>query len=255
MGPLVLFSLKNKVAIVTGAARGNGKAVAEGFIEAGAIVYFIDILKENLIKTINFIQNSNAKYIAADITDKNDLKKVVTQVYSEQSKIDILVNNAGISISEPSESYAEENWEKTYKTNLKSAFILSQMVAKYMIRQRGGVIINITSLGAEQGFSNNPAYVAFKGGLKQLTKALAKDWAKYNIRVNNLCPGYFKTNMTVKSWKNSILREERTKRTMLGRWGESSDLIGPAIFLASDASKYITGQDLYVDGGWLASGV
>lgn len=129
------------------------------------------------------------------------------------------------------------------------------MVAKYMIRQREGVIINITSLGAEQGFSNNPAYVAFKGGLKQLTKALAKDWAKYNIRVNNLGLGYFKTEMTRNSWQDQKLMQERAARTMLGRWGEPKDLVGPAIFLASNASRYIMGQDLYVDGGWLANAI
>lgn len=252
---LELFSLLNKVAIVTGAAKGNGRAITEGFLRAGATVYFVDILREELIKTIKSLGNPRAKYIIADVTNKNDLEKVVNQVGSEQDRIDILVNNAGITISGSSESYSEDDWEKTYKTNLKSAFMLSQMVAKYMIKQKSGVIINITSLGAEQGFSNNPAYVAFKGGLKQLTKALAKDWAKYNIRVNNLGPGYIKTEMTKKSHENPVLRAERTQRTMLERWGEPNDLIGPAIFLASKASKYITGQDLYVDGGWLAKGV
>lgn len=250
-----LFSLSKKVAIVTGAARGNGRAIAEGFLGAGAIVYFVDILKEELIKTIKSIKNSNAKYIIADITNKNNLKKLVNRIYKEQSRIDILVNNAGITISEPSEKYSEENWDKTYKTNLKSAFMLSQMVAKYMIIRKSGVIINITSINAERGFPDNPAYVSLKGGLKQLTKALAIDWAKYNIRVNNLGPGYIKTTMTKKSWDSPVLREERADRTMLGRWGESSDLIGPAIFLASDASCYITGGDLYVDGGWLAKGI
>ncbi len=252
---LKLFSLKDKVAIVTGAARGNGKAIAEGFLGAGAAVYFVDISEEELKKTVELTNDSNAKYIVADITNRNDLEKAIEKIYKEKGKIDILVNNAGITIGEPSESYKEENWEKTYKVNLKAPFILSQLVAKYMIKQENGVIINITSLGAEQGFSNNPAYVAFKGGLKQLTKALAKDWAKYNIRVNNLCPGYIKTDMTKKSWNDLELRAERNGRIMLGRWGESTDLVGPAIFLASDASKYITGGDLYVDGGWLAKGI
>lgn len=250
-----LFSLSNKIAIITGAAQGNGKAIAKGFLEAGATVYFIDILKKELLKATKEINNKNARYIAADITSKNDLKKIVAQAYNEHGKIDILVNNAGITISEPSESYSQENWDKTYKVNLKAAFQLSQMVAKHMIKQKSGVIINITSIGAERGFPNNPAYVAFKGGLKQLTKALAEDWAKYNIRVNNLGPGYIKTEMTKKSWENPVSRKERTQRTMLGRWGEPNDLIGPAIFLSSEASKYITGQDLYIDGGWLAKGI
>jgi len=250
-----LFSLSNKVAIITGAARGNGKAIANGFLEAGATVYFIDILKKELKKTVESIKNPNAKYIIIDITNKNELKKAVEKIYKENGKINILVNNAGITIGEPSESYKEKNWEKTYKINLEAPFILSQLVAKHMIQQKSGVIINITSLGAEQGFSNNPAYAAFKGGLKQLTKALANDWAKYNIRVNNLMPGFIKTDMTKKSWNDPKLREKRSKRIMLDHWGESTDLVGPAIFLASDASSYITGHDLYVDGGWLAKGI
>lgn len=251
---LKLFSLSGKIAIVTGAARGNGKAIAGGLLEAGATVYFLDILEE-VKKTAKDTKNPNAKYILADVTNKNDLEKAVNKIIDEQKRIDILVNNAGITIGEPSESYSEENWEKTYKVNLKAAFFLSQLAAKHMIRQKGGVIINITSLGAERGFPNNPAYVAFKGGLKQLSKALAEDWAKYKIRVNNLGPGYIRTDMTKKSWNDPKLRAERSKKMMLGRWGESTDLVGPAIFLASDASDYVTGQDLYVDGGWLAKGL
>lgn len=250
-----LFSLEGKTAIVTGAARGNGRAIAEGFLGAGATVYFVDILEEELKKTKNSLRGQKAGHITADITKKEDLKKIVSYAVKETGKIDILVNNAGITIGEPSEIYSEENWEKTYRVNLKAAFMLSQMAAQYMIKQKSGVIINVISLGSEQGFSNNPAYVAFKGGLKQLTKALAKDWAKYNIRVNNLGPGYIKTDMTRKSWNDPVLRKERSDRTMLGRWGESDDLVGPAIFLASEASKYITGGDLYVDGGWLAKGI
>ncbi|MCH8986947.1 SDR family NAD(P)-dependent oxidoreductase, partial [Patescibacteria group bacterium] len=132
-------------------------------------------------------------------------------------RIDILVNNAGITISEPSESYSEENWERTYQVNLKAAFLLSQAVAKYMIEQKSGVIINVTSIGAEQGFPENPAYVAFKGGLKQLTKALARDWAIHNIRVNNLGPGYIRTSMTVKSWDTPESRQARSEKIMLER--------------------------------------
>lgn len=252
---LKLFSLNNKVAIVTGAAKGNGRAIAEGFLSVGAIVYLVDILEKELNKVEKSINNPKARFLTADVGNKNDLSKVVNHIIKERKRIDILVNNAGITIGGPSESYKEEDWEETYKINLKAPFLLSQLVSKQMIKQKQGVIINITSLGAEQGFSNNPGYVASKGGLKQLTKALAKDWAKYNIRVNNLGPGYIKTDMTTKSWKNLKLRKERNDRIMLERWGDPDSLVGPTIFLASNALNYITGQDLYVDGGWLAKGI
>lgn len=250
-----LFFLKGKVAVVTGAARGNGRSIAEGFLAAGAKVYFIDILKKDIQIAKNTIRSKKARFIIADVTDFSLMQETIKRIYVNEGRIDILVNNAGITLPEPSEIYSDDKWEKTYSVTLKAPFKISQMAAKYMKKHNGGVIINITSLGSELGFSNNPAYVAFKGGLKQLTKALAKDWAKYNIRVNNLCPGFIKTDMTMKSWKNSVLRKERAERIMLGRWGHPCDLVGPAIFLASDASEYITGQDLCVDGGWLASGI
>ena len=126
---------------------------------------------------------------------------------------------------------------------------------KYMLKKKNGSIINFTSINAELGFPNNPAYVASKGGLKMLTKSLAKDWGRFGIRVNNIGPGYMKTEMTKKSWSNPKLRKTRTSRTLLNRWGEKQDIVGPCIFLASDASRYVTGQDLYVDGGWLANGL
>ena len=125
-----------------------------------------------------------------------------------------------------------------------------------MIRQnKGGSIINITSIGASQGFPNNPAYCSTKGGVRQLSKALAHDWGKYGIRVNNLVPGYTHTPMNQKSWEDNNLRQERAAHTMLGRWAEPEDMIGAAIFLASDASSYVTGSDLYVDGGWNSKGI
>ena len=124
-----------------------------------------------------------------------------------------------------------------------------------MKKRKSGSIINITSINAELGFPRNPSYVASKGGLKMLGKALAKDWGKYGIRVNNLGPGYIKTEMSSKTFSNKKLREQRAMHTMLGRWGEKDDLVGPCVFLASDASKYVTGQDLYVDGGWIANSI
>lgn len=251
---LSLFSLINKVAIVTGAARGNGKAIAIGFLKAGATVYCIDILSDDLNLLKQSFCSESLKIVNADVTNFQLMEDVIADIYNKEKRIDILVNNAGITLPEASENYSEDSWEKTYQVNLKVPFKLSQIVFKYM-KNTGGAIINITSLASELGFPDNPAYVAFKGGLKQLTKALARDWGQYGIRVNNLGLGYFKTEMTRKSWENKELREGRTKRTILGRWGEPEDLVGPAIFLASDASKYMTGQDLYIDGGWLAKGL
>jgi len=250
-----LFSLAGKVALVTGSTRGNGKAIAEGFLDAGATVYFVDMLKKELQETVGGLKNPNAHYVVADITDKHDLEKLTKKVFAQQKGIDILVNNAGISISEPSETYRQENWEKTHAVNVTSVFLLCQLVSKIMIPQKSGAIINVTSLAAERGFPNNPAYVASKGALKQLTKALAMDWGKYNIRVNNLVPGYIKTDMTIKSYNDPILHKERSDKTMLGKWGQPEDLVGSAIFLASDAASYVTGHDLHVDGGWLAKGL
>lgn len=251
------FSLEGKIAIVTGAARGNGKAIAEGFLKAGATVYFIDVLSSELQETIGILQSDKAKPIIADLSTLAGIQSIVQSVHAIDGRIDILVNNAGISIGgESSENYSEDNWNKTMQINLKAPFLLSQQVAKYMIEKKeGGSIINITSLGAELGFSNNPSYIASKGGLKQLTKAFAKDWAKYNIRANNVGPGYVKTNMTKKSYSDPELKKQRDDRMMLSRWAEPEDLIGLVVFLASDASRYITGQDIYVDGGWLANGI
>lgn len=250
------FSLAGKVAIVTGAARGNGKAIAEGLLDAGATVYFVDKLKTELDETIRGLKNEKAKPIVADLAVREDLEMIAPLVYKNEGRIDILVNNAGITAVHPSESHAEEDWDKVLLINLKVPFLLSQNVARYMIeKNEGGSIINITSLGAELGLANVPGYVASKGGLKQLTKTLALDWAKYHIRVNNIGPGYMRTDMTKRSYADPELKKSRDNRIMLDRWGESADLAGPAVFLASDASAYITGQDIYVDGGWLAKGV
>lgn len=245
---LHIFSLEGKAAVITGTSRGNGRAIAQSYADAGAIVYGI--------QRVGGVKDARIKFLEVDVTDKKAVGAAITQIVKEVGHIDILVNNAGISVgSQSSEKYSEEDWDKTYETNLKAIFLLSQQVARVMIKQKSGVIINITSINAEQGFPNNPAYVAFKGGLKQLTKAFAYDLGKYNIRVNNLGLGYFKTDMTKKSWDDPKLRRARANHTLLGRWGDADDLIGPAIFLASDASRYITGIDLYVDGGWLAKGI
>ena len=169
--------------------------------------------------------------------------------------MDILVNNAGISLPHPVLDDSEKLWEKTYNVNVKAPFFLSQECAKIMKIKKSGIIINVTSINAEFAFPDNPAYQVSKAGLKQLTKSMALDLAKFGIRVNNVGPGYFRTEMTKKSWTNIKKRKTISDNTILGRWGEPKDLEGTIIFLSSDASSYITGQDIYIDGGWSVKGI
>lgn len=217
--------MNNKVAIITGSEGDIGKALVKKFKEVGYKVYGFDI--------------KNNQDISDYITRSSDIR----EIYKYCGKIDVLINNAGITIG----GYEENAWDRTLEINLKAPFMLSKIVQPYMIN--GGSIINITSLWSELGGENNPAYGASKGGLKQLTKCLAYDYAKYNIRVNNVGFAYVKTNMTKYSQVNR--KEEVEKRTMLGRWGESSDVVGLIVFLCSDEASYITGSDFWIDGGML----
>ena len=249
-----LFSIKNKIIIITGSGRGIGRHLAVNMAKHDAYVFCIDInFPENIPK--NLIKN--LFYINCDITNSKKFGKICSKIFSKHKRIDVLVNCAGVSYSEqkPDHLYPEKKWLDTIKINLTAAFNCSQAVLLYMIKKKNGSIINITSVNAEFGFPRNPAYVASKGGLKMLGKALAKDWGKFGIRVNNLGPGYIFTDMTKKRYNDEKSRKAREARTLLGRWGQKQDLVGPCIFLASDASGYVTGQDLYVDGGWTANGL
>tara|TARA_R110002110_G_scaffold234140_5_gene450269 strand:+ start:886 stop:1620 length:735 start_codon:yes stop_codon:yes gene_type:complete len=243
---LSMFSLEGKTALVTGSRRGNGKAIANHLALAGAEVIGLDV-KYSKCRPI-FNQR------LCDITDAEQVGKTLDYIRSTYGgEIDILVNNAGVSYSHEFADYPDEAWDKTYQVNLKAPFELMKKVSKMM--PNGGSIINITSLNAELAFPDNPAYVAFKGALKQLAKSAALDLGKQNIRVNNVGPGYFKTDMTKGSWEDLDKRQQRTDKTVLGRWGDPEDLAGVCVFLASDASSYITGQDIYVDGGWTIKGL
>jgi len=244
-----LFSVKDKVVIITGANQGIGKILALGLLKNGAIVYRIDKKFKKSKKKIGLHDK------ICDITNPQQIKKTCMKIFQENKKIDVLINNAGITLPDNPESYPLKSWIKTLDVNLTGSFQFSLEVLKYMKKNYAGSIINITSINAEFGFPNNPAYVASKGGLKLLGKSLARDWGVYGIRVNNLGPGYIITEMTKKSYKNKKMRVEIQKNTMLNKWGEPKDLLGPCIFLVSDASSYITGQDLYVDGGWTANGL
>lgn len=245
-----LFSIEQKIVIVTGAGRGIGQFLSKEMYKQKSIVYCLDIHFQKKIKENNYF------LIKCDITNPKKVNSVVQKIFETHKRIDVLLNCAGITLPQKNQKeYPNQYWEKTLNINLTGAFLISKSVIKYMKKNGSGSIINITSLNAEKGFPDNPSYVASKGGLKMLSKSLAKDFGKYGIRVNNLGPGYIKTEMTLESFKDSKKRTQRQKHTLLNRWGTMNDLVGPCIFLASDASGYVTGQDLYVDGGWLANGL
>ena len=241
------FSVKGKTCLITGASRGIGKSLADSFHQAGAIVY-------GLGRTTNINDSVAWRYYETDITNKGYIKEIVDSIHEKEGKLDVLINAAGITNSF-SDSDDISSFHQILDTNLTSVHNLCVIVSEYMKSAQRGSIINLTSIGANLGFAGNLGYASSKGGLKMLTKALANDLAQYNIRVNNLAPGYIKTDMTKGSFDNEVLNKERVDRMMIKRWGETEDLIGPALFLASDASSYITGIDLLVDGGWTAKGL
>ena len=249
------FSLKGKSGIVTGGGSGIGRAIAKGLVQAGAEIVIAGRNKEKLEKAVSEIGKFGGPVVPvqADISKIGEIKNLVGRTVKEFGKIDFLFNNAGIIRRSSSEDFSEKDWDETININLKSPFFLAQAVAKVMVSQkRKGKIINTSSLIAVQGGKRVPAYAASKGGLNQVTKSMANDWAKYNILVNAIGPGWVKTELTELLQKDKERFTEITNRIPLGRWADPDDLVGAAVFLASDASDYITGQTIFVDGGWLS---
>jgi NAD(P)-dependent dehydrogenase (short-subunit alcohol dehydrogenase family) len=252
-----LFDVAGRSAIVTGAARGIGRAVAEGLASAGVAVALADVLDDGLAAAGGAIAARGLRCITlhTDISRDEERTALVARTVAAFGRVDILVNVAGITRPHPSEDYPADDWDRTLAVNLTAMFHLCQLAAGDMIPRRAGAIINVSSIGGALGFPNNPAYQASKSGMLGLTRALATDWAKYNIRVNALCPGYTHTDMTDASFRNPQTNAARSGRTMLNRWGQPEEMIGPVIFLASDAASYVTGEALFVDGGWLNAGL
>lgn len=240
-----LFALEGKVAIISGASRGIGREIANSLSKAGVKVFGFG-RSEN-------IQNSNFKYIQLNVADDIGFEALCNDIYNEYGVIDIYIHAAGITLTKSEQSTA--NFVETININLNAAYQCCQTISGFMVRNKNGSIINITSIASVLGFPNNPGYVASKGGLRMLTKAMALDLGKSNVRVNNIAPGYIHTSMTDKSFNDPIENNLRSEQTILNRWGDVSDIVGAAIFLSSDASKYITGIDLFVDGGWTAKGM
>ena len=249
-----IFSVKNKVIIITGGAGDIGFKLLKDLHNSNAIVYGLDINID--IKQKKLFKNS---LFQCDLTKNIQVEKIFKNIFLKHKKIDVLINAVGVSSSHITSTSIDpetaQKWQNTFDVNLNSAYYSCMSAIKYMKKNKHGSIINITSINAELGFPSNPSYIASKGALKMLSKSLAKDYGKYGIRVNNLGPGYIITKMTKKSYNDKKSNLLRKKHTLLNRWGTPDDLVGPIIFLASESSKYVTGHDLYVDGGWLANGL
>lgn len=248
------FRLDGKVAIVTGASRGLGQAMALGLAEAGADIVALSTDADNLDSTRQSIGNLGRKVlpITCDVKDYSQIHRAIEKTLSEFGTVDILVNNAGTIRRAPAEEYSDEDWDVVMSTNLRSVFQFSREVGKIMIKKGQGKIINIASVLSFSGGLRVPAYSASKGGAAQLTKALANEWAKYNVQVNAIAPGYFETDVTEALRKDKTRFKEVSDRIPTGRWGKPADLKGAVVFLASKASDYVNGHVLLVDGGWMA---
>jgi len=250
-----LFDVSGKVALITGSTSGLGLAFARCLAERGALVVINGRDQNKLdacLKSLKALHKDVTGY-AFDITDSNSIKTAIESIVGEYGRIDILVNNAGINIRAPLHEFADEDWDKVIGINLTGTYLVSKQVAPYMIKQKQGKIINIGSMQSELSRPTIAPYAASKGGVKMLTKGMAVDWAGYNIQVNAIGPGYFKTELTKPLYENPDFDAWLCSRTPSKRWGDPSELFGALLFLASDASNYVNGQMIYVDGGLLSS--
>ncbi|MDP3026411.1 MAG: SDR family NAD(P)-dependent oxidoreductase [Nanoarchaeota archaeon] len=246
-----LFDLTGKVAIVTGAARGIGQGIAVELARAGADIVVSDILPGD--ETINQIKKLKRKaiYVKADISNKKQVENLIAETIKNFKKIDILVNNAGIYVPGNVLDLPEESWDKTMSINLKGPFLCSQAALKYM--KKGASIINISSVAGIEGSAGGAAYCASKGGIRLFTKALAAELGEKGIRVNSIHPGLIDTPMTTGFTKDKKALEGMMSKFLIKRVGKPVDIAGPAVFLASDASSYMTGSEIVADGGWIAA--
>lgn len=247
-----LFDLSGRVAIVTGASRGLGQYFAKALARAGADLVITSRKREGLDDFKKQIESLGRKALAIqmDVLSQGDIENMIKITMSEYGKIDILVNNAGLNIRKASAEVSWQDWDTVLNTNLKGAFFCAQAAAKEMMKRGYGRIINIGSCTCVFGMEGIVPYTASRGGVLQMTKALAAEWGRYAITVNVLAPGWFKTAQNAVLYENKKWVEYITDRIPLGRPGKPDDLDGAVVFLASDASEYITGQLILVDGGF-----
>ena len=249
-----IFSVKDKVVLITGSSRGLGFTFAKAFAENGAKVIINGRNSDSLAEARKKMQEMRHTVHTAtfDVFDEEAVEREIKIIEKSSGPVDVLINNAGIQRRGPLEELALNDWEEVLKVNLSGAFVVSKAVVKNMIKQKKGKIINTCSLMSELGRNTTGAYAEAKGGLKMLTKAMTVEWAKHNIQINGIGPGYFATEMTKKLVEDEKFDAWIKGRTPAGRWGDPEELCGTALYLASDASSFVNGQIIYVDGGLLS---
>ncbi|MFA1819988.1 glucose 1-dehydrogenase [Virgibacillus oceani] len=247
-----LFSLKGKVAAITGATRGIGRTLAIALAGAGADIVLLqrDASQLHVKEEIETL-GRNCEIIPCDLFDMEQVKRAVPSAIEVYGKLDILVNNAGIQRRSPAVDFSEEDWDDVINVNLKTVWMLSQKAGQHMVTRKSGKIINIASLNSYQGGITIPAYASAKGAVAQLTKALSNEWAEHQVNVNAIVPGYIATDMNEALIHDNTRSRQIMERIPAGRWGTPEDFKGAIIYLASNASNFVHGHLLAVDGGWL----
>ena len=249
-----LFDLGGKVALVTGGSRGLGLVIAGGLARSGARIVLNGRNGERLDRAVSGLRAAGlaAEGAAFDVRDAASIDAGIGRIEKDAGAVDILVNNAGIQSRAPLAAMSEEQWRAVMDTNLTGAFLVARRVVPAMMARKRGKIINICSLMSEVARPTTANYAAAKGGLKMLTRAMAVEWAGCNIQANGIAPGYFDTEMTRALVEDKAFNACICRRTPAGRWGRPEELIGAAVFLSSEASDFVNGQILFVDGGFLA---
>jgi len=248
-----LFSVEDKVTLVSGASRGIGKAIAKGFAGRGARVIITGRDEQTLAAAAEEISvNGNVEPRVCDVASVESVRQTVEQVHQSYGRIDTLVSVAGVNIRQPATEFSEEDYSFVLDINLKGAFFIAQQVGKYMLEQGGGSIINIDSLNTYAPLKNVAPYAISKAGVVMMTRSLAVEWGPAGVRVNTLAPGFVLTDLTRRLWSDPGMLEWGRTNTPLSRLGQVDDMVGTAVFLASDAAAFMTGQVVRVDGGFSA---